>query len=465
MQQNHHVKRKWTESFSTCDQVNNDDDLKKVQSTRSSTYEEDIDKKDMEEDDEELKIKRKAQNRAAQRAFRERKERYVKDLEIKIKQVQDNHIFATNQLFQENHHLRSIICRLEAENIALKGVTPLANSINNHDLNLFSSSSPQFNTLGLLPQQNLLLPPVMTGYQPIQPNPITNKENKKSINQPKPLAAKPPVCQQQIQPIHKSIKTKKKEQNRKQKNQNQQTLQPEQQEFTFSITTPATLRADTLEKNPSVDTIELVPLYHPDHHHPALSQVNDNPTTDSSLSCDSPTLTSATSVIGMDTTMPSLSFLDGYDAFEKLYVDQDASLFDDDHGLGLSMIQSRRNSEQDQTMKDEKMIKEQKPGSASDRLLMESQHSNQSQSEQQQQQQQQQQGRRAGPGATTTIVMEDDEKTPIWQKITEHAQNNKFSVDHLVEAVRSTTTSKRKNKLLVDEWELEAMVHDLNYYL
>jgi hypothetical protein len=38
-------------------------------------------------------------------------------------------------------------------------------------------------------------------------------------------------------------------------------------------------------------------------------------------------------------------------------------------------------------------------------------------------------------------------------------------VEHLVEAARHSTVSARKSKLLVDEWELEAMVNDLNYYL
>ncbi|ORY95009.1 hypothetical protein BCR43DRAFT_565205 [Syncephalastrum racemosum] len=74
------------------------------------------------DDDEDPKVKRKAQNRAAQRAFRERKERYVKELENKIRQVQENHQFATAQLMQENLHLRSIVYRLEAENFALKGI-------------------------------------------------------------------------------------------------------------------------------------------------------------------------------------------------------------------------------------------------------------------------------------------------------------------------------------------------------
>ncbi|KAI9271947.1 hypothetical protein BDA99DRAFT_557148 [Phascolomyces articulosus] len=73
-------------------------------------------------DNEDPKVKRKVQNRAAQRAFRERKERYVKELESKIKQVQDNHLHATAQLIQENQHLRSIVYRLEAENFALKGI-------------------------------------------------------------------------------------------------------------------------------------------------------------------------------------------------------------------------------------------------------------------------------------------------------------------------------------------------------
>ncbi|CAO3598608.1 unnamed protein product [Absidia cylindrospora] len=73
-------------------------------------------------DDGDPKVKRKAQNRAAQRAFRDRKERYVKELESRLKQVQDTHVMATNHLFQENHQLRSIIYRLETENVALKGI-------------------------------------------------------------------------------------------------------------------------------------------------------------------------------------------------------------------------------------------------------------------------------------------------------------------------------------------------------
>ncbi|KAG2227296.1 hypothetical protein INT45_004251 [Circinella minor] len=74
------------------------------------------------DDDEDPKAKRKVQNRAAQRAFRERKERYVRDLEIKIRQIQTNHLHTTAQLTQENQYLRSVIHRLKAEVCAIKGL-------------------------------------------------------------------------------------------------------------------------------------------------------------------------------------------------------------------------------------------------------------------------------------------------------------------------------------------------------
>jgi hypothetical protein len=139
------------------------------------------------------------------------------------------------------------------------------------------------------------------------------------------------------------------------------------------------------------------------------------------------------------------TFLDGYDAFERLYVHQDASLFDD-HGLDL-VQRTTTTTMDDDLLKDKKTaVKKDKAQSGSAAPMLPHRPPRPQQHQER-------------------VVVEDDEKTPIWQKITEHAQNNKFSVDHLVEAVRHTTTSKRKNKLLVDEWELEAMVHDLNYYL
>lgn len=61
-------------------------------------------------------MKRKEQNRAAQRAFRERKEKHVKDLEDKVADLE-----AKNERAQhENENLRDLLSRLQTENVALK---------------------------------------------------------------------------------------------------------------------------------------------------------------------------------------------------------------------------------------------------------------------------------------------------------------------------------------------------------
>jgi hypothetical protein len=61
---------------------------------------------------------RKAQNRAAQRAFRERKERHMKDLETNIKGIKDHR----DKLLQENEKMSSENEILKAENWYLKGI-------------------------------------------------------------------------------------------------------------------------------------------------------------------------------------------------------------------------------------------------------------------------------------------------------------------------------------------------------
>ncbi|THH30386.1 hypothetical protein EUX98_g3791 [Antrodiella citrinella] len=61
-------------------------------------------------------MKRKEQNRAAQRAFRERKEKHVKDLEDKVAALE-----AKNQVAEsENGNLRDLLSRLQSENMAMK---------------------------------------------------------------------------------------------------------------------------------------------------------------------------------------------------------------------------------------------------------------------------------------------------------------------------------------------------------
>ncbi|CAG8630270.1 7937_t:CDS:1, partial [Acaulospora colombiana] len=64
--------------------------------------------------------KRAAQNRAAQRAFRQRKDRYIKDLEAKAKDL-DAVKKQLETLQKENDALQQTIRRLEAENAKLKG--------------------------------------------------------------------------------------------------------------------------------------------------------------------------------------------------------------------------------------------------------------------------------------------------------------------------------------------------------
>ncbi|KAI7824823.1 hypothetical protein BC939DRAFT_449312 [Gamsiella multidivaricata] len=65
--------------------------------------------------------KRKAQNRAAQRAFRDRKERYVKSLEERIKELEElNPTKTDSKLAEENMSLKVLVQKLETENYFLK---------------------------------------------------------------------------------------------------------------------------------------------------------------------------------------------------------------------------------------------------------------------------------------------------------------------------------------------------------
>lgn len=66
--------------------------------------------------DESRLLKRKEQNRAAQRAFRERKEKHVKDLEDKVAALEAKNVAAEN----ENENLRDLLSRLQNENMILK---------------------------------------------------------------------------------------------------------------------------------------------------------------------------------------------------------------------------------------------------------------------------------------------------------------------------------------------------------
>ncbi|KIK16246.1 hypothetical protein PISMIDRAFT_70573, partial [Pisolithus microcarpus 441] len=66
--------------------------------------------------DESRLLKRKEQNRAAQRAFRERKEKHVKDLEDKVAALEAKY----EETETENSNLRDLLSRLQQENVALR---------------------------------------------------------------------------------------------------------------------------------------------------------------------------------------------------------------------------------------------------------------------------------------------------------------------------------------------------------
>lgn len=67
------------------------------------------------------KQKRKAQNRAAQRAFRDRKEKYVSELEDKIAELEEEKKDWEGRFEQETESLKKRVEELEAENYVLKG--------------------------------------------------------------------------------------------------------------------------------------------------------------------------------------------------------------------------------------------------------------------------------------------------------------------------------------------------------
>ncbi|KAI0271581.1 hypothetical protein BC834DRAFT_967035 [Gloeopeniophorella convolvens] len=98
--------------------------------------------------DESRLMKRKEQNRAAQRAFRERKEKHVKDLEDKVAELEAKNLTTET----ENQHLKELLKRLQDENVSLKssGNVSLKNSHFTFSVprNGESSSDNSFNNAG-----------------------------------------------------------------------------------------------------------------------------------------------------------------------------------------------------------------------------------------------------------------------------------------------------------------------------
>ncbi|KAI9261813.1 hypothetical protein EDC94DRAFT_608935 [Helicostylum pulchrum] len=248
------------------------------------------DEEALSDSDQDPKVKRKAQNRAAQRAFRERKERYVKELEAKIKQVQDANLVTTTQLVRENQQLRSIIYRLETENYALKGIplqpyqhqvtlSPQPPNQQQQQQQQRQNGGTNYPTIApLLPQQPLLLPAylssptssvlqnspsvnhmIMLASSPLQQYPMSPVV---STNMARNHLTSPQNSPKLPLPISKKVSTKKNTVNTPPPPPNNQPL-----EYTFSISTPASLRPSggsvSSSKHTRSEPVELVQLYPP----------------------------------------------------------------------------------------------------------------------------------------------------------------------------------------------------------
>ncbi|KAH9046472.1 hypothetical protein EDB84DRAFT_1394614 [Lactarius hengduanensis] len=92
--------------------------------------------------DESRLLKRKEQNRAAQRAFRERKEKHVKDLEDQLAELEAKNLSTET----ENQHLKELLKRLQDENVSLKNTSFTFTVPRNGELNdrSFDGNAPAF---------------------------------------------------------------------------------------------------------------------------------------------------------------------------------------------------------------------------------------------------------------------------------------------------------------------------------
>ncbi|KAI9281531.1 hypothetical protein BY458DRAFT_552822 [Sporodiniella umbellata] len=281
------------------------------------------------------KSRRKEQNRAAQRAFRERKERHVKELEKRFKQFQDKHTLAIQQLIQENQYLRSVICRLEVENCVLKG-TPV------QSMEEVSRVLERARTALPLPP-----PPSHAAFQ---------------------LSFQPPLPPLQIRPSSQmeAATVKKKEPT--------EPAQTTPRDFTFSISTPDTLRAHTPHKERH-QHFPAVQLY-PDHRHPVHLMRQDR--LEKNVSPPPPP---------SDLESFLKPFLDTHEAIRT----QDTPT----HSTPPERKPARRR-----------------------------QHT-----------------------------------SKIWQRVSQHASNPKFSVNQLLHAVKKSTLLADE-RLVLDEWDMEQMLQD-----
>jgi hypothetical protein len=180
-------------------------------------------------------------------------------------------------LFQENHHLRSIIYRLELELGSLKGI-PVGHLDDNKSWLSSIGPPPTMNSFHPAPAPHLSLAPLQ-----IRPAPIASKPRKIVPNiAPEPKKQK----KQHIKSNTEEIEIKQQSTDASNKktscsspsvtsssNPTATTTHTDNnshgQQFTFSITTPDILRASSnnelIRKNEQIQAVQL----YPDHSHPA----------------------------------------------------------------------------------------------------------------------------------------------------------------------------------------------------
>lgn len=205
-----------------------------------------------------------------------------------MKYVQDSHIYSTTRLFNENQQLRSIIHTLELEINALKG-TPL-NMIADADVPLMQKKLPNQSWLANigpsipLPDINSFPP---TPLAPLKihssrPETYNNDDSKPKkvapIAMPEEKKRKKQAVQQKLMTLSSFVSGNKVDLRHSKINKTndlptKKSMKPstenDNQQFTFAITTPATLRAysnnNLARKNTQIEAVQL----YPDHSHPA----------------------------------------------------------------------------------------------------------------------------------------------------------------------------------------------------
>ncbi|KAI8329524.1 hypothetical protein BC941DRAFT_442664 [Chlamydoabsidia padenii] len=155
---------------------------------------------------------RKAQNRAAQRAFRERKERHMRELEATIKQIREQRdkLYLENEQLKgdaeinrsENWYLKGIVLTLQLvcyqHNLAIPQHGPF---INDQALSVMAQSTPEpiAAYLSVNANSKLPTPTLLSGYR------HSIKQRDRYLSSGSIVVTKDDVCQHQFPPLQQSM--------------------------------------------------------------------------------------------------------------------------------------------------------------------------------------------------------------------------------------------------------------------